>query len=116
VTGSVQTDVDGLAVFPGPTDPWIELDSLFYMLEKLRWLTTERVLAVLPFQEFAGHALLSPDLLPCPFRVFGKVCISLRKIEVDSVLGGPDARVVAVIRDFHFGFPSSGSIRPVAHF
>ena len=44
----------------------------------------QRVFAVLPFDKFAGHPFLSPDLLPRPFGLSRKVGVSLSEIAADE--------------------------------
>src|ERR1019366_3166283 len=48
-------------------------------------LLIQWVLAVLALCELAWYALLSPDFLPSPLRVFGKVLVSLIKISINGV-------------------------------
>src|ERR1019366_5263083 len=57
------------------------------------------VFAVLAFCELAWYALLSPDFLPSPLRVFGKLLVSPIEILINGVPGGLYGSVITVVND-----------------
>jgi hypothetical protein len=57
------------------------------------------MLAIVGRAEFASHQFVSPDLVSGSFRVPLEVQIPLRKILINSQLGGVNRGVVAVVNN-----------------
>ena len=66
--------------------------------------TIKGIFAIITLVKFTFDLLLSPDLVPCSFRVCAKVFVPFSVIAVDRVLCRSNGTVIAIVYD-----PSSHS-------